>query len=138
MTSAGWALEKERSPWTQINSTNFETNITIPEDFYEPPTVDLTVLNSTSILVNWSEPPRDKATKAKGFRLSYATDSEVGKVEDFIFFGPIYVYDYSERSYLFTNFGMVLQITCFLLLRKLKLLQLVVFLFFVNSPLNRI
>jgi hypothetical protein len=103
-TSAGWPLNKEDIPWTRVNSTNIDINATkIPENFYDPPIMDLTVLNSTSILVNWSEPPRPKSLHLKGYRLTYST--EVGRVEDFVFFGPIYIYDYSEKSFLFSNFG---------------------------------
>ncbi|XP_035710982.1 protogenin isoform X2 [Folsomia candida] len=100
-TSAGWPSDKENSPWTRVNTTKLEANVT--DDYYAPPTMDLTVLNSSSILVNWSEPPRHKDLSLKGYRLTYST--EVGKIEDFVFFGPIHTYNYSDRSYLFTNFA---------------------------------
>lgn len=75
------------APWTRVNTTKLEANVT--DDYYAPPTMDLTVLNSSSILVNWSEPPRHKDLSLKGYRLTYST--EVGKIEDFVFFGPIHV-----------------------------------------------
>lgn len=103
----GWPTRKDSLPWipvtTETNGANL--NSTNSEGFYDPPSLHLTVLNSTSVLVNWSEPPHPKEVHVKGFRITYSTKSE--RVNDIVFFGPITIYRDSAREYLFSNLGMI-------------------------------
>ncbi|ODM98023.1 Protogenin B, partial [Orchesella cincta] len=109
-TSMGWPTRKDSMPWTPVivsnlanrNSTNYNQTHSITfDEYFAAPSMHLTVLNSTSALVNWSEPPRPKEISVKGFRITYSTKSE--RVNDVVFFGPITVYDDNAREHLFTN-----------------------------------
>jgi hypothetical protein len=112
-TSVGWPLEKENFPWAYVDSTNFDTNSNSnstaaaaalgASEYYKAPSMHLTVLNSTSILVNWSEPPRPKDISVKGYRLTYSKHAR--RINDVVFFGPFYVYEYQTLTYLFSDFG---------------------------------
>jgi len=63
----------------------------------------LTVLSPSSILVNWSEPPRPKEVLVKGYRLTYSTHAST--INDVVFYGPFYVLDQQVHTFLFSDFG---------------------------------
>ncbi|CAL8107639.1 unnamed protein product [Orchesella dallaii] len=109
-TSMGWPARKDSMEWTRVNASIFanrnstnnnESHSIIFDEYFAAPSMHLTVLNSTSALVNWSEPPRPKEISVKGFRITYSTKSE--RVKDVVFFGPITVYNDNAREHLFTN-----------------------------------
>ena len=94
---------------TELNSTNVfhPNNAAVDlEELFSPPSVHLTVINSTAVLVHWIEPPSRLRTNVtpKGFRLTYSTYHP--RIDDLIHYGPIYILDYAIREYYFTNLGM--------------------------------
>lgn len=103
-TSVGWPTMKDSWPWIPLSVENIGANFnSTNEGLFAPPSLHLTVLNSTSVLVNWSEPPRPKEAHVKGFRVTYSTKSN--RVNDVVFFGPFTIFEDSAREYNFTNLG---------------------------------
>ncbi|CAG7726772.1 unnamed protein product [Allacma fusca] len=88
---------------TGSNSTN--QHVSSHLEIFSPPSVHLTVVNSTTILAHWIEPPRSLRTSVtpKGFRISYAT--YLPRIDDFIHYGPIDILDYEIREHIFTDFA---------------------------------
>lgn len=103
----GWPTQKDNWRWEPLsvadNGANTNSSTNRSEVYFDPPSLHLTVLNSTSVLVNWSEPPRPKEVHVKGFRITYSTKSD--RVNDVVFFGPITIYQDNAREFLFSNLG---------------------------------
>ncbi|KAJ9593418.1 hypothetical protein L9F63_015044, partial [Diploptera punctata] len=76
-TSKGWPNQSDDFEWKDEETPNYG-----PQNVPQAPVVHLTVVNSTSIEVTWSNPPEDKY-KPNGFKLYYRRMNSEEK------FGPI-------------------------------------------------
>lgn len=106
-TSMGWPTKKETWQWLPVPILDHQYGVknanSTKEGYFIPPLLHLTVLNFTSVLLNWSEPPRSTEIKVKGFRVSYSTESK--KVNADVFVGPVTIYNVNTREHLYTGFG---------------------------------
>jgi len=102
-TEEGWIPEKDTMYWIPVppwrfGNKKFKGWNTFFDEYFAPPLLELEDVNSTSALLQWTEPLRPKKIMVEGFRITYSTLTER---RSFFHHGLITIYDGKARQYSF-------------------------------------